>query len=97
MISALRPLPPAMFKRWPRRKRYFNKDREQIQSDVGELKIPSNILVGNTLKQRFQRRKLKKMTYNESAGLLAVIRSALKYDPKDYLSAAKLLALPWFN
>lgn len=33
----------------------------------------------------------------ESAGLLAVIRSALKYDPKDRLSAAELLALPWFN
>jgi serine/threonine protein kinase len=37
------------------------------------------------------------MTHSESAELLAVIRSALKYDPKGRLSAAELLALPWFN
>ena len=97
MIHALGPLPPAMFERWPRGKRYFNKDGEQIRSDVGESEIPSDILVGHTLEQRFQERKPKNMTYNESAGLLAVIRSALKYDPKDRLSAAELLALPWFN
>ncbi|KAF1913678.1 kinase-like domain-containing protein [Ampelomyces quisqualis] len=97
MIHALGPLPPAMFERWPRGKRYFNKDGEQIRSDVGKSEIPSDILVGHTLEQRFQERKPKNMTYNESAGLLAVIRSALKYDPQDRLSAAELLALPWFN
>lgn len=97
MIYALGPLPPAMFERWPRGKRYFNKDGEQIRSDVEESEIPSDILVGPTLEQRFQARKLKNMTCNESAQLLTVIRSALKYDPKDRLSAAELLALPWFN
>jgi hypothetical protein len=97
MIHALGPLPPAMFERWPRGKRYFNKDREQIWSDVGESEIPSDILVGHTLEQRFQERKPRNITYNKSAGLLVVIRSALKYDPKDRLLAAELLALPWFN
>ena len=97
MIHALGPLPPAMFERWPRGKRYFNEDGEQIRSDVGESETPSDILVNHTLEQRFQKGKPKNMANNESAGLLAVIRSALEYDPKDRLSAAELLALPWFD
>lgn len=97
MIHALGPLPPAMFKRWPRRKRYFNEDGKQIRSDVGVSETPGDILVGPTLEERFQKRKRKNMTYNESAGLLKGIRSALEYDPQDRLSAAELLALPWFN
>ena len=97
MIHALGPLPPAMFERWSRRERYFNKDGKPIRTDVEQSEKPSDIWVGQTLEQRFQEEKPKDMTYNESDGLLKVIRSALKYDPEDRLSAAELLALPWFN
>ncbi|KAK6415993.1 hypothetical protein LTR95_017521 [Oleoguttula sp. CCFEE 5521] len=98
MISALGPLPSAMFETWPRRMRYFDENLKIIRTDVEKSEIPIDaVYIGDTLEQRIQNRMPMSMTAKEGADLTHAVRSALQYDSTKRPSAADLLSLDWFQ
>lgn len=99
LSDILGPLPDYLYSRWTQSSRYFDADRVQFNSYMGEVPEGMDLLSAKAepLEQFFDSEKPAEMTDDEAKAVKSLLRQILQFDPAKRPTATRILQDPWFT